>query len=182
MLQFVTGHTFLNRHQAIIDNAERDQIDGLLSLLDDQGEEVIPPSDPTCRKCGRGEGKPEHLMTHCEPLAPLRLSIFGHPNPLPPYDDFKVYQIVAFLKHLQLPSLEMRPFLEQYDPTSIPEEARPTPSPPIVEGAEPVSSDEDSPSAVRRAAEVAGGKLLHNYLYTTNELVFQQDPEGAIFY
>ena len=52
----------------------------------------------------------------------------------------------------------------------------------IVEGAEPVSSDEDSPSAASKAAEVAGGKLLHSYLYTTNELVFQQDPKGAIFY
>ena len=179
VLQFITGHSFLNRHQALIDNAERDQIDGLLSLIDDYGEEVIPPSDPTCRKCGRGEEKPEHLMTHCTKLAPLRLSIFGHPFPEPPYDDFKVYQLVAFLKQSKLPSLEMRPYLEQYDPTSIPEEARPTPSPPIVDGAEPISSDEDVYQAAQKAAEVAGGKLLHNYLYTTNELVPQQED---IFY
>ena len=182
VLQFVTGHSFLNRHQALIDNAERDQIDGLLSLLDDNGEEVIPPSDPTCRRCGKGEEKPEHLMTHCEPLADLRRSIFGHPFPEPPYDDFKVYQLVAFLKQSKLPSLEMRPYLEQYDPTSIPEEARPTPPAPIVDGAEPISSDEDDNSAARRAAEVAGGKLLHNYLYTTNELVLGHDPKTAIFY
>ena len=73
----------------------------------------------------------------------------------------------------------MRPYLEQYDPTSIPEEARPTPSPPIVDGAEPISSDEDVHQAAQKAAEVAGGKLLHNYLYTTNELVPQQED---IFY
>ena len=89
---------------------------------------------------------------------------------------------MAFLKKAQLPSLEMQPFLEQYDPTSIPEEARPPPSPPIVDGAEPISSDEGSPSNARRAAEVAGGRLLHNYLYTSNELAPQQDPRGAIFY
>ena len=121
-------------------------------------------------------------MTHCEPLADLRRSIFGHPFPEPPYDDFKVYQLVAFLKQSKFPSLEMRPYLEQYDPTSIPEEARPTPPAPIVDGAEPISSDEDDNSAARRAAEVAGGKLLHNYLYTTNELVLGHDPKTAIFY
>ena len=121
-------------------------------------------------------------MTHCTRLAPLRLRIFGHPFPKPPYTDFKVYQIVAFLKEAKLPSLEMQPFLEQYDPTSIPEEARPPPPPPIVDGAEPISSDESTSPIARRAAEVAGGRLLHNYLYTSNELVPQQDPRGAIFY
>ena len=183
--QFVTGHTFLNRHQAIIDNSERNQVDELVNLYDEDGEEVIAPSDPTCRKCGKGEEKPEHLLSQCVPLAPLRLSIFGHPFPRPPYTDIKVFQIVAFLKALQLPSLEMKPYLEQYDPTIIPEEARPTPSPPstpIVEGAELVSSDEDITTAANRAAEAAGGRLLHNYLYTTNQLVPQQDPRGATFY
>ena len=76
----------------------------------------------------------------------------------------------------------MRPYLEQYDPTIIPEEARPTPSPPIVDGAEPVFEDEDSALAAQKAAEVAGGKWLHNYLCTTNKLVPQENPEGPIFY
>ena len=59
--------------------------------------------------------------------------------------------------------------LEQYNPTSIPEEARPTPPPPIVEGAELVSDDSEDDIAVQRAAEAAGGNLLHNYLLTTNK-------------
>ena len=160
---------------------DRDRIGGLVSLLDDVGEEVISPSSPTCRKCGEGEEKTEHLMTHCVKLAPLRLNTFGYPFPKPPYTDFKVYQIVSFLKELQLPSLEMRPYLEQYDPTDIPEEARPPPSPPIVDGAEPISSDEESHATARKAAEVAGSKLLHNYLYTSNNPPLQ-DPEGDIFY
>ena len=54
VLQFVTGHSFLNRHQALIDNAERDQIDGLLSLIDDYGEEVIPPLTPLAGSVDEG--------------------------------------------------------------------------------------------------------------------------------
>ena len=74
----------------------------------------------------------------------------------------------------------MKPLLEQYNPASIPEEARPTPPPPIVEGAEMVSSDDDSVAAMV-AAETAGGKLLHNYLLTRNKPPLQ-DPRGAMFY
>ena len=84
------------------------------------------------------------------------------------------------MKEAKLPSLEMRPLLEQYNPACIPEEARPTPPPPIAEGAEMVSSDNDS-LAAREAAETAGGRLLHNYLFTQNKPP-QQDPKGAIFY
>ena len=82
---------------------------------------------------------------------------------------------------INLPSLEMKPYLEQYTPTSIPEEARPTPPPPIVEGAEAVSSDSEDDSAVRRAAEAAGGTLLHNYLLTSNNPPLPK-PGGERFY
>ena len=66
-------------------------------------------------------------MSVCEDLATLRLRIFAHPFPKPPYTNIRVFQIVAFLKEVKLQSLEMRPYLEEYNPTSIPEEARPTP-------------------------------------------------------
>ena len=79
-----------------------------------------------------------------------------------------------------MPSLEMRPFLEEYTPASIPEEARDNPPPPIVEGAEVVSS-EDEDLAARVAAEMAGGRLLHNYLLTQNAPPLQ-DPKGVMFY
>ena len=91
-----------------------------------------------------------------------------------------IFQIVSFLKEVKAPSLEMRPFLEEYIPASIPEEARPTPSPPIVEGAEEVSSDNES-LAARVAAETAGSKVLHNYLLTRNKPPLQ-DPKGAKFF
>ena len=120
-------------------------------------------------------------MSDCKDLAALRLRIFAHPFPQPPYTNIKVYQIVAFLKEAKLPSLEMRPYLEEYDPANIPEEARPTPTP-IVEGAEVVSSeDEGQRIAARVAAETAGGRLLHNYLLTQNAPPLQ-DPKGAMFY
>ena len=181
MTQFVTGHCFLNRHQALIDNSERAHI---ISKLPEneraEGELIIPVSSALCRRCGKAEEKPEHLMSDCEDLADLRLRIFAHPFPRPPYTDFKVYQIVAFLKEVNIQSLEMRPYLEEYNPASIPEEARPTPPLPIVEGAELVSSS-DEDSAARVAAGIAGGKLLHNYLLTLNSPPLQ-DPEGAMFY
>ena len=145
----------------------------------EDGEEIIPVSSAICRRCGEGEEKPYHLMSVCKDLAALRLRIFAHPFPSPPYTNIKLYQIIAFLKEIKLPSLEMRPLLEEYIPASIPEEARPTSSP-IVEGAEVVSS-EDEAFAARVAAEIAGGKLLHNYLLTTNKPPLQ-DPRGAIFY
>ena len=121
-------------------------------------------------------------MSVCEDLATMRQRIFTHPFPAPPYTDFKVYQIVAFLKELKLPSLEMRPYLEEYIPARIPEEARPSPLLPVVPGAEMVSSsDEDFFAAARGAAEIAGGNLLHNYLLTQNAPPLQ-DPKGAQFY
>ena len=143
-------------------------------------------SSAECRRCGEGEEKPEHLMSRCTvpAIIAIRMRIFAHPFPQPPYTDIKVFQLVAFLKEVKMPSLEMRPYLEEYDPTSIPGEALPTPPPqiPIVEGAEEVSSeDEGNRVAARLAAETEGGLLLHNYLYTRNDPP-RQDPRGAQFY
>ena len=67
-----------------------------------------------------------------------------------------------------------------YIPTSIPDEARPTPPPPIVDGAEVVSSDSEADTAVLRAAEAAGGKWLHNYLLTGSNP--PPSPGGTGFY
>ena len=181
MTQFVTGHCFLNRHQALIDNSDRAHV--IASLPENEkveGELIIPISSALCRRCGTAEEKPEHLMSDCVDLAAIRLRIFAHPFPRPPYTNFKVFQIVAFLKEVKLQSLEMRPFLEEYIPANIPEEARPTPPLPIVEGAELVSSS-DEDEAARRAAETAGGLMLHNYLLTMNAPPLQ-DPKGARFY
>ena len=146
----------------------------------DLGDE-IDATPSTCRICGTGREEPWHIMTGCHKLQQLRLSIFGHHRPEPPYTNIKVYQLVAFLKVINLPSLEIKPYLEQYIPTSVPEEARPTPPPPIVEGAENISSDSEADTAVLKAAEAAGGTLLHNYLLTSNNPPLP-NQEGERFY
>ena len=89
--QFVTGHCFLNRHQALIENEERAKY--IMSLPVDEreeGEEIIPISPALCRRCGEEEEKPHHLMSVCPKLATLRLRIFAHPFPQPPYTNFKL--------------------------------------------------------------------------------------------
>ena len=48
-----------------------------------------------------------------------------------------------------------------------------------MEGAELVSDDSDDDLAVHRAAEAAGGNMLHNYLLTSNDPPKQGDQ---IFY
>ena len=111
----------------------------------------------------------------------MRLNIFGDHSPKPPYTKIKVYQVVAFLKDIYLPSLEMKPYLEHYNPTTIPEEVRPTPPPPIVEGAELVSDDSEDDQAAIRAAEAAGCNLLHNYLFTSNNPTLPEQGRGGFY-
>ena len=179
--QFITGHCFLNRHTALIENKFWNRIGNALVQQSINPGNAIDESCPRCRICGTGVEEPMHLMSICEDLDGLRLRIFGHHRPPPPYTNIKVYQLVAFLKVINLPSLEMKPYLEQYTPTSIPEEARPTPPPPIVDGAELVSSDSEGDPAVLRAAEAAGGTLLHNYLLTSNKPPLP-NPKAVKFY
>merc|ERR1712115_193698 len=167
--QFITGHCFLNKHTAMIENNYWNRVENALAQQDIEVGDVIEPSCPKCRICGTGKEEPKHLMTDCKELQHLRLNIFGNRQPEPPYTNIKVYQLVAFLKVINLPSLEMKPYLEQYNPTSIPDEARPPPPLPIVEGAELASDDSEDDLAVHRAAEAAGGNLLHNYLLTSND-------------
>ena len=71
------------------------------------------------------------------------------------------------------------PFLEEYNLANIPEEVCPTPLPPIVDGAELVSSS-DEVLAARVAAEMAGGLLLHNYLLTLNAPPLQRSKGGKV--
>ena len=92
VVAFVTGHCYLNRHQALIDNNFREQIRIKVGNEDRNGEEIIPPADPSCTKCKfdpsqkNKEETPLHLMTDCIGLAELRLQIFGTHRPAPPSD------------------------------------------------------------------------------------------------
>ena len=123
VVAFVTGHCHLNRHQALIDNAETEQIRKHIGNTDSRGEEIIPPSDPTCTMCKfdpsqkNKEETPLHLMTECVGLWKTRLDIFGRHDPRPPFK-YSVFQIVAFLKAANIPSFPMQPFLEELSPTT----------------------------------------------------------------
>ena len=181
LCQFITGHCFLNKHTALIENNYWGRVNVALAQQGIEEEDVIEETSSQCRLCGTGKEEPFHLMSECWKLNTLRLRTFGHHKPLPPYTNIKVYQLVAFLKVINLPSLEMKPYLEQYAPTSIPEEARPTPQPPIVEGAENISSESEDELTAQQAAEAAGGRLLHNYLLTSNNPPLPNPEDGGFY-
>ena len=122
-MAFITGHCHLNRHQALIDDAETEQIRKHVGNEDEDGNSIIPPADPTCSMCrydpsqANKEETPLHLMTECVGLKDLRRKVFGAYNPVPPFK-FPVFQIVAFLKEAKIPSFPMQPFLEELFPTA----------------------------------------------------------------
>ena len=123
VVAFITGHCHLNRHQALIDNANTELIRKHIGNTGDDGEDIIPPADPSCTMCkfdpsqhGKEE-TPLHLMTECIGLYQLRLDIFGKEDLRPPFQ-FPVYKIVAFLKQANIPSFPMQPFLEEQFPAA----------------------------------------------------------------
>ena len=124
VVAFITGHCHLNRHQALIDDAETEQIRKHTGNVDSNGEAIIPPADPTCTMCKfdpsqkNKEETPLHLMTECVGLWRLRQDIFGKHNPTPPFR-FPVHQIVAFLKEAKIPTFPMQPYLEELYPTAL---------------------------------------------------------------
>ena len=174
LVQFITGHCFLNRHQALVDESLRTRIAMTIGLEGDDGEEVIDPPDPTCTKCKHRppdfegqirEETPRHLMSECHVLADLRRGIFGEPYPQPPYK-FQVFQIVAFLKEANIPSFPMRPFLEGSTPTDLEREERAANLGPEEESQ--ASGDEKRRAEAAAHAVQQGEKWHHTYLYITN--------------
>ena len=130
LIQILTGHTFLKRHQAIIDETERQRTIEALRIndnsefpnMDDDGNAIIDAADPKCSRCNKGEETPLHLLSDCDGLATTRLNIFGKeslvdPGAIPDFSDLPVYKIIAFFKEAKFETLPMHPFLAQYLPT-----------------------------------------------------------------
>ena len=130
LIQILTGHTFLKRHQAIIDESDRQRTLEALKINDDteypnadnDGNAIIDEPDPTCSRCHNGNESPEHLLAECDALGGLRLSIFGkeklvEPGEFPDFSNLKPYQLVAFFREAKFDTLTMHPFLAQYLPT-----------------------------------------------------------------
>ena len=186
MVAFITGHCHLNRHQALIDDAETERIRKYIGNEDEDGEVIIPPADPTCSMCKfdpsqrNKEETPLHLMTECVGLAELRRDIFGRHDPEPPFR-YSVHQIVAFLKQAKIPSFPMQPFLEELyptaptgvpdpdpvpDPQPSPHNPPPSPDTEVTGGMHPGRQRDDS----NTSNFPEGDKWFHTYLYQSNPL------------
>ena len=97
-MQWLTGHTRMNRHQHLIDvSANKNKND------DDQMEVTTP----TCRLCNRGEETPYHLVMDCDAMCDDSNITFGKQEIPPDPEKFqfrwKVDKLVGFL---QIPDLQ----------------------------------------------------------------------------
>ena len=105
---------------------------------------------------GQDEETSYHIMTECQRLNTVRMSVFGREDFQPPYDNIPVYKLVSYLRDVKLKSLEMRPFIEEYKaaelPDRMPDWARVNDN--------DCSSDDDLQAGTRYAKE-CGDKLLH---------------------
>ena len=116
LVQFLTGHCFLKRHQAIIDESERQRIIAANDYdnTDDDGYAIIDAPDSVCSCCKKGEESPLHILSECDALADLRNSIFGKeevlaPGEIPDFSNLPLHQVVSFMKEAKFETLEMRP-------------------------------------------------------------------------
>ena len=124
IIQIITGHTYLKRHQAVIDESERQRIIEANDFdnADDDGNAIIDAPDPSCSRCGKGEESPFHILTECDSLATLRKDIFGREDLVPkgsPPDltDISIHKLISFFLEAKFDTLTMRPNLEEYYPT-----------------------------------------------------------------
>ena len=85
VVQFYTGHNFLNRHESIV------QV----------GFPQMP--DSWCRLCGDGEESTHHLLAECEPLGALRFDIWGEVDLFPPFH-LSSKSIIDFLRRGEIPT------------------------------------------------------------------------------
>ena len=99
-------------------------------------------------------------MTKCEKLVGCRIGVFGREDIIPPYTHIKVYQLVSYLKDIKLKSLEMRPFVEEFKASELPQRM---PDWAKVNGNE--DSSDDELQANTRYAKECGDKVLHKLLY-----------------
>ena len=155
LIQILTGHTYLNRHQAIIDESERQRIIAANNYdnADNDGNAIIDAPDPRCSRCGEGDETPLHILTECGPLATLRKDIFGRedlvgPQEVPDFSDLPLYKVISFFKDANFKTLPMRPFFDEYLPTTLSK-----------------TNDNEELLAAKEAGTKEGNAYLSKYLY-----------------
>ena len=104
-------------------------------------------------------------MTECVGLWKLQLDIFRIHNPQPPFR-FSLFQIVAFLKEANIPTISMQPFLEELFPTIPTGALDPDPDP------DPVTPSRRNEQLYppKTSNHPERDKWYHTYLYQSNPL------------
>merc|ERR1712242_399500 len=121
----------LKRHQAVIDESERQRTIDALKIIeghdypnaDGDGNAIIDAADPKCGRCHMGDETPLHLLAECENLGTLRLQIFGRedlvgPGEIPDFSDLPLHKLIAFFREAKFDTLLMLPIRAQYLPTN----------------------------------------------------------------
>ena len=90
MVQILTGHNYMKRHQHIIDTANGDDSEG-----------------PICNLCNAGEMTSFHILGECGPLNDLREKCFGFPQ-ISPENLYKLSKkaLVQFLRGAPVDELQ----------------------------------------------------------------------------
>ena len=79
LMQLITGHNYLNRHNWVID----------------------PDSIPDCDICDYGYIQDsQHVMAECPLYIEQRLNLFNHRVISPPFDDLSISKVLTFLLHV----------------------------------------------------------------------------------
>ena len=99
LVQYITGHAFLRRHNKIVEHGTKDHID----LKD-------------CRLCGMEEETPHHLITKCEVLAMHRYSLFGKQELDTYVHNWGVPQMLYYLDQGDFYDLELPEYDNLADP------------------------------------------------------------------
>ena len=98
LVQVITGHNYMARHQYIIDTKKRNK--GL-----------IIGRPPTCTLCKQGEQSSQHILGECGALSQLRFKHFNTYYLTPPFVNLKRYALLGFLKESHIAELQF--FMEE---------------------------------------------------------------------
>ena len=94
LVQIMTGHNYMQRHQHLIDTTNGVEGDG-----------------PTCLLCKQGEMTSEHIIGQCEELIGIRIKHFTEIELKPPFINLSLAAVIGFLREVPIVALQF--FLEE---------------------------------------------------------------------
>ena len=90
MVQFITGHNYLNRHEFLINGPDDEEL------------------DPMCHLCDYNYCQTTaHIIGECPALVEARLEVFGLHTLEPPFH-FSIRAIIRFLQLAEIEALNMK--------------------------------------------------------------------------